>query len=127
MDILIRGGHVIDPANGIDRVCDIAIRNGAILAVGSIPALENPEILDASGHYVVPGLVDMHTHIFQGGSQFGFNADLLLPYGVTACVDAGTAGSANYEALHRVLAQKQVRAYTFLNISPHGPDGQRAE
>lgn len=67
---------------------------------------------------MVPGLVDMHTHIFQGGSQFGFNADLLLPYGVTACVDAGTAGSANYEALHCVLAQKQVRAYTFLNISP---------
>lgn len=123
MDILIRGGHVIDPANSIDRVCDIAIRNGAILAVGSIPALENPEILDASGHYVVPGLVDMHTHIFQGGSQFGFNADLLLPYGVTACVDAGTAGSANYEALHRILAQKQVRTYTFLNISPMGQMG----
>lgn len=123
MDILIRGGHVIDPANGIDRVCDIAIRNGAILAVGSIPALENPEILDASGHYVVPGLVDMHTHIFQGGSQFGFNADLLLPYGITACVDAGTAGSANYEALHRILAQNQVRTYTFLNISPMGQMG----
>ena len=60
---------------------------------------------------------------FWATSKEKFNADLLLPYGVTACVDAGTAGSANYEALHRILAQKQVRAYTFLNISPMGQMG----
>lgn len=123
MDILIRNGHVMDPANGIDGICDVAIRDGKILAVGDIPALEKPEILDASGCYVTPGLVDMHTHVFQGGSQFGFNADLLLAYGVTVCVDAGTAGSANYEAFHHILTQKQEKIYTFLNISPMGQMG----
>lgn len=123
MDILIRNGHVIDPANGIDGVCDVAIRDGRILAVGALPALEHPEILDASGYYVTPGLVDMHTHVFQGGSQFGFNADLLLAYGVTACVDAGTAGSANYEAFHGILTRKQEKIYSFLNISSMGQMG----
>ena len=123
MALMLKNARLLDPQVGLDEVADILIRDGRIVEIGH--DLEMPKGIerDLSGKIVVPGLVDMHTHIFQGGSQFGFNADLLLPYGVTACVDAGTAGSANYEALHRILAQKQVRAYTFLNISPMGQMG----
>lgn len=121
--IIIKNGHVIDPANHIDRVCDIEISDGKIYSIGEAGLCSNAVTIYADGKYVVPGLIDFHTHLFEGGSQFGFNADMLTPYGVTTCVDAGTAGSANYSCFHRNLVQKLPQIYTFLNISSMGQMG----
>lgn len=62
-DILLRGGRVIDPANGIDGVMDVAIKDGKIAAVGSVQG-EAGKVLDVSGCIVTPGLVDMHCHCY---------------------------------------------------------------
>lgn len=64
-DLLIRGGHVIDPKNGVSAVRDVAIRNGRIAAVGEkLPPASARRVIDASGLYVTPGLVDIHVHVF---------------------------------------------------------------
>src|SRR5690242_21737263 len=67
-DLLLKGGHVIDPANRIDRVMDVAIAGGKIAAVEpDIPAADAGKVVDVHGLYVTPGLVDIHVHIGYGG------------------------------------------------------------
>src|SRR6478735_518172 len=72
-DLLIKNGHVIDPKNNIDTVEDIAIANGKIIKVDSnIPAAQSKKTIDAAGLYVVPGLIDIHTHVFVGSKADKF-------------------------------------------------------
>lgn len=75
--------------------------------------------LDAAGSYLFPGLIDAHVHLFQHGSGFGMDADRLLSAGVTTAVDMGSAGYANFAAMHQCdLAGKKLRLKSFLNLSP---------
>lgn len=120
--IYLKNGRVLDPASGVDKQLDVEITDGRITALGKLEPTEG-EVYDAEGCCVVPGLIDYHTHLFEGGSQFGFDADLVLPSGVTTAVDAGTAGTAAYEVLHRQLQNRRVRTFTFLNLSPMGQLG----
>jgi hypothetical protein len=86
-DLIIKGGHVIDPSLGIDEVRDLAISGGRIAAVEANIAGDATETIDARGKYVTPGLIDIHTHAGRGG------AALALSDGVTAWVDAGSFGA----------------------------------
>src|SRR5262245_40242001 len=91
-DLLLKGGHVIDPANRIDEVRDVAIKDGKIARIAaSIPATDARRVLDVAGNYVTPGLVDLHAHVFGYEGAIHPDSSSLLA-GTTTVVDAGGAG-----------------------------------
>src|SRR3982751_4775476 len=106
IDILLKGGHVIDPKNKIDEQMDVAIANGKISQVAKdIPAKNAKQVIDVSGLYVTPGIIDMHVHVFNGTDVDAYIANALtsLPpdgftfrAGVTTVVDAGSSGWRNF-------------------------------
>ena len=100
-DLLIRNGHVIDPAANLDAPRDVAVTGGrvaAILEPGS--GAKAIRTVDARGRYVVPGLIDFHVHVFPGVSHFGIDPDsTCLARGVTTVVDFGTAGGLIFDGV----------------------------
>lgn len=129
-DIVIVGGTVIDPGSGIHDVLDVAVKDGKIAAIGEAADAESADItIDAAGLYVVPGLIDLHTHVYKDVSIFGIEADDLCPRtGVTSVVDAGTAGFINYRGLERyVIEPSQTRIMAFVNLSGVGIPWRRGE
>ena len=63
LDLIVRNGRLVDPANGVDRVCDIGIENGKVASIDEEIALDAKKTIDAAGKIVVPGIIDMHTHL----------------------------------------------------------------
>lgn len=119
-DLVLRGGHVIDPAAGIDGRRDVAFSNGRVAAVeDELPADNAKEIVDATGCIVTPGLIDLHTHVYWGGTPLGVDAERLAPQsGTTTYVDAGSAGAGNFLGFRRhVMDRARVRIVAYLNIS----------
>jgi dihydroorotase len=126
-DLLLKGGHVIDPANGLDDRLDVAITGDTIAAVGKDLPPQADQIVDVSGYYVTPGILDIHTHVYpfvgQGDHYVGgLNADAhLLAAGVTTTVDAGTVGwqhFADFKAHY--IDRALVRILAFINIADGG-------
>ena len=117
-DFLLRGGRVIDPAAGIDEIRDIALCGDRIIAADSAA-----QIIDAAGCLVCPGLIDFHTHLFFGVSGISIDPDRLIAQGTTAAVDAGSAGSANYERFSDIIGQSRIRIKSFINFYPFGQLG----
>lgn len=112
-DYIIRGGHVIDPARGIDGIEDVAIKGNKIVDVPE--DCDGVRVIRADGCYVFPGLIDYHTHIYGNGSNCGVHADYLLATGVTAAVDAGTAGSSNFDSFYGgTVVPSKVRIKSYL-------------
>ncbi|HEV2127342.1 MAG TPA: amidohydrolase/deacetylase family metallohydrolase [Thermomicrobiales bacterium] len=122
-DLVISGGHVIDPANGVSMVGDVAVRDGKIAAVETHldPASARRQI-DAGGHYVTPGLVDLHTHIYWGVTYWGIEADpVAARTGVTTWLDVGSAGGYTFPGFREYIVEKtQARVYALLNLSSIG-------
>lgn len=127
-DLIIRGGHVIDVANGVDGDADVAIRAGKVAAVGAVEGTADQEI-DASGCYVTPGWIDLHTHLFKDFSIFGIDVDALSPRtGVTTSVDTGTAGWINYAGFRKVIMEPALtRVLAYVNLSGVGLPYSRGE
>lgn len=122
-DLLIRGGRLLDPAAGRDGRYDVALAGGKVARVApDIPLESAREIVDARGLLVVPGLVDLHTHIYWGASALAVDPWALAPgSGVTTWVDAGTAGAIAFPGFRRYVAEAvPVRVLAFLNISSQG-------
>jgi dihydroorotase len=136
-DLLLKGGHVIDPRNRISAVRDVAIANGKVVAVAAgIDPAEAFKVTDVSGYYVTPGLVDIHVHVYAGtgerGSYAGDNSvypdGFTFRAGVTTVADAGCAGWRNFEDFkQRVIDRSKTRVLAFLNIVGHGMRGGRFE
>ena len=137
-DVLVKGGHVIDPKNGIDAVMDIAIKAGKIFKVGkNLPASEAKQVVDATGLKVVPGIIDMHAHVFAGTQPDHYLSDglsALMPdgytfrVGVTTVVDCGGAGWRNFATFKKnVIDISQTRVLSFLNIVGEGMRGGNYE
>jgi dihydroorotase len=138
-DLLIKGGHVIDPANQLDTVMDVAVAGGKIAAVAKdIPLTAAGKVVDAKGLYVTPGLIDIHVHVGTGGAPlnwfdpearsheapYGIPADLALVSGVTTIVDAGTSGAETFlQQKEWVMDHAKVRVLAFLNIVANGMSG----
>ncbi len=138
-DLLLKGGHVIDPANHIDEVRDVAVYQGKIAAVEkNIPADQAGKVVDVSKLYVTPGLIDIHFHVGHGGAPLnwfapdarahalplGIPADLALQSGVTTIVDAGTSGAETFlQEKEEVIDRAKVRVLAFLNIVANGMNG----
>jgi dihydroorotase len=136
-DLLLQGGYVIDPANRIDGVMDVAVENHRIAAVAAHidPSLA-AKTIDASGLYVTPGLVDIHVHVYAGtgeaGSYAGDNSvypdGFTFRTGVTTVADAGCAGWKNFEDFKaHVIDRSKTRVLAFLNIVGAGMRGPRYE
>jgi dihydroorotase len=119
-DLVVAGGHVLCPATGVDAVADVAIDAGLIAAVGE--GLEGRERVDATGLLVVPGLIDLHVHVYDGVSHYGVDADtFLLRRGTTTGVDVGSAGAQTFPGLRRmVIEHAQTRIYAYLHIAVEG-------
>lgn len=119
-DLLIKNGRVFDPANGVDRVADIAARGGNIAAIGSPIRYAGVKELDASGCVVTPGLVDLHTHLYPY-TEIGVLPDAFcLPNGVTSAADAGSAGWGDYERQRYYSCLRKVTVKNFVNCSAVG-------
>jgi dihydroorotase len=136
-DLLLKGGHVIDPKNNISAVRDVAISNGKIAAVApNIAGTAALKTVDVTGLYVVPGLVDIHTHVL---TMSGLRGSLIedqnvwadshtFRSGVTTVVDAGSSGWRNFpEQKSRVLDHSRTRILAMLNIVGHGQAGGEME
>ncbi len=134
-DLVLRGGHVIDPKNGIDAVRDVAIRGGKIAAVGeSLGA--GDKTIDVRGLYVTPGLVDLHAHLFWTANNHGaWAGDLSVRpddfgprTGCTTLVDAGSSGWRNFADFHfHVIGRARTRVLALVNIAGWGMIGDVAE
>jgi dihydroorotase len=122
IDTVIRGGRVIDPANGVDGQCDVAISDGRIAQVARGLEAGNAEVIDASGQIVTPGLVDLHTHIYWGATYWGIEADpVAARSGVTTWLDVGSAGSYSWPGFREYIVKRnRVRVFALLNVSSIG-------
>src|SRR5438105_13593507 len=119
-DLVLRGGRIIDPASGFDEVADIAFGDGKVAAVGH--DLTGGEVVDAGGLLVVPGLIDLHTHVYWGGTSLGVDAaEVARRSGTTTFVDAGSAGPGNFHGLRRhVIEPSPLRILPFPNVALPG-------
>ena len=130
LDLLVAGGDLVDPATGRRDRYDIGVVGGRVAVVAEeVPRRLAAQVVDARGCLVLPGLVDLHTHIFAGATYWGIGpAPLAWRTGVTSWVDAGSAGAYNVKALRRYCAgMAPLRAKAFLNISAIGLVAQTGE
>lgn len=122
-DLIIRNGTLVDPAQGINTQKDIALTGGRVAAVidpGSGAAAKHT--LDVRGLYVLPGLIDLHVHVFSGVSHYGIDVDpTCLARGVTTVLDAGSSGALTFPGFRKfIIDVSQTRLYALLNISSMG-------
>jgi dihydroorotase len=125
---LLKGGHVIDPANGIDSLADVRIDGGRIAAVGQRLAAEDEEtVIDAAGTFVTPGIIDMHAHVFAIHRRSELSLDPhvnTFSSGVTTVVDAGTSGWRDFtEFRSEVIELAKIRVLAYVNIVGSGMGG----
>jgi dihydroorotase len=121
-DLLLRGGVVVDPSQGLHGPADVGIRDGQIAALG--PALTEParDTIDLRGAIVTPGLIDIHTHVYAGATSWGLKPDPpCLASGVTTVVDAGSASWTSLAGFRWYIAEPAAtRVLAFLHISGIG-------
>ena len=110
-DLILRNGRVIDPSQNLDRVTDVAFAGGKVAKVGERLESEGAEVRDVSGLIVTPGLIDLHTHVYWGGTSLGIDAeDFARRSAVTTCVDTGSAGPGNFAGFRKhVIERSAVR------------------
>ncbi len=129
-DVVVKGGRVIDPSNGIDGLNDVGIKDGMIAQIA--PRLDPSgarAIFDASNQIVTPGLVDLHTHIYWGATYWGIEADpVAARTGVTTWLDVGSSGSYSFPGFRRYIYEpSRVRVFALLNLSSIGLIGRTGE
>jgi dihydroorotase len=133
-DLLLKGGHLIDPRNKISEIRDLAIRDRKVAAVApNIDPATAYKTVDVKGLYITPGLVDIHVHIFAStgernsyaGERSVYPDDMTLRCGVTTVADAGSSGWRNFPVFREtIIARSRTRIFAFLNIVGHGMRGQ---
>jgi dihydroorotase len=122
-DLLIAGGRVIDPGQNLSAVRDVAILHGRVARIAeNIPHAQARSVFDATDKIVTPGLIDLHSHVYEHGTPLGVNSDRVgIEAGVTTIVDCGTAGAAMFPGFRKfVIEGARTRIYALLNISTAG-------
>jgi len=127
--LLLKGGQVIDPANGVDRRADVRLSEGRVTAVApDMPATSGETVLDVAGYYVVPGIIDMHAHVFSTHRRSTLSLDPhvnTFSSGVTTVVDAGTAGWRDFADFRaEVIDRARIRVLAYVNIVGSGMGGE---
>jgi len=117
-DLILKGGRVIDPSQHIDRVTDVAFSGGKVAKVGN-DLTDATEVRDVSGYIVTPGLIDLHTHVYWGGTSLGIDAEeFCRKSGVTTAIDTGSAGPGNFAGFRKhVIERSDVRILAYLHVS----------
>jgi dihydroorotase len=118
-ELILKGGRIIDPASGRDGIADIAFADGKVTEIGSdLPGI-GAETVDVRGLLVVPGLIDLHTHVYWGGTSLGVDAaEVARRSGTTTFVDAGSAGPGTFHGFRRhVIEPSPLRIIPYLNVS----------
>lgn len=121
--MLVRGGTVVDPSQSLHALRDVRVAGGRVVEMGDgLAPQPGEEVVDARGRLVVPGLIDLHVHVFWGASHYGIEPDPhCLATGTTTVVDAGSAGAFTFPAFRRyVIEVAQTRILPFLNIGATG-------
>ena len=135
-DLILKGGHIIDPANGVDKIMDVAVSKGVIAKIAVNVDEPAERTIQAKGLYVTPGFIDMHTHVFVGPNAGlfanGVNSvspdDFTFRSGVTTVVDAGTSGWRSFPLFKKqVIDLSKTRILAFLNIAGDGMTGEEHE
>jgi dihydroorotase len=119
-DLILKGGRVIDPSQSLDGVRDIAFAGGKVAAVAKeLKATSETEVRDVAGFIVTPGLIDLHTHVYWGGTSLGVDAEQFCrTSGVTTAVDTGSAGPGNFLGFRKhVIESSEVRILAYLHVS----------
>jgi dihydroorotase len=119
-DLILKGGHVIDPSQNIDGVMDVAFAGGKVAAVGkNLKADAGIATRSVAGKYVTPGLIDLHTHVYWGGTSLGIDAeDFCRRSAVTTAIDTGSAGPGNFAGFRKhVIERSDVRILAYLHVS----------
>lgn len=118
-DLLLKSGRVIDPDQGLDAVMDVAFQDGQVAAIGPDLGLDAREVRKVAGRIVTPGLIDMHSHVYWGGTSLGVDAETIAKRsGTTTFVDAGSAGAGNFAGMRKFIVEPAApRILAYLNIS----------
>jgi dihydroorotase len=119
-DLILRGGRVIDPSQKLDAVTDVAFAGGKVARVGAgLKPDDTTDVRDVGGAIVTPGLIDLHTHVYWGGTSLGIDAeDFCRRSGVTTAIDTGSAGPGNFAGFRKhVIEKSEVRILAFLHVS----------
>jgi dihydroorotase len=118
-DLVLRGGRIIDPASGRDETADLAFGDGRVTQIGRELPGNGTEIVDVRGRLVVPGLIDLHTHVYWGGTSLGVEAaEVARRSGTTTFIDAGSAGPGTFHGFrHHVIEPSPLRIIPYLNVS----------
>src|SRR6195952_1036535 len=119
-DLILRGGRVIDPSQKLDAVTDVAFAGGKGAMVGSaLKADAGTKVRDVTGRIVTPGLIDLHTHVYWGGTSLGIDAEMFArKSAVTTCVDTGSAGPGNFAGFRKhVIEPSAIRILPYLHVS----------
>jgi len=122
-ELILKGGRVLDPGKGVDLKADVAFSEGKVTAIApSIPPERGTSTIDVTGKIVVPGLIDLHAHVYWGGTSLGVEAEpVTRRSGTTTFVDAGSAGPGNFPGFRKhVIATSPVRILAYLNVSYAG-------
>jgi len=123
IDLILKGGRIIDPSQHLDTVADIGFAGGKVAGIGaSVAADPGTEVIDVAGRIMTPGLIDMHTHVYWGGTSLGIDAeDFCRTSGVTTAIDTGSAGPGNFAGFRKhVIERSAVRILAYLHASVAG-------
>ncbi|MCF4124704.1 amidohydrolase/deacetylase family metallohydrolase [Methylobacterium sp. SyP6R] len=119
-ELILRGARIIDPSQNHDAIADVAFANGLVSGFGrGLPAGEGTEVREMNGAIVTPGLIDLHTHVYWGGTSLGIDADAFCRLsGVTTSVDTGSAGPGNFPGFRKhVIERAEARILAYLHVS----------
>jgi dihydroorotase len=119
-DLILKGARVIDPSQNHDGICDVAFADGRVSGFGrDLPMGPGTQVRDMAGAIVTPGLIDLHTHVYWGGTSIGIDADeFCRTSGVTTSVDTGSAGPGNFAGFRKhVIDRSEARILAYLHVS----------
>jgi len=119
-DLILKGARVIDPSQNHDGLCDVAFADGRVSGFGrDLPVGPGTQVRDMAGAIVTPGLIDLHTHVYWGGTSIGIDADeFCRTSGVTTSVDTGSAGPGNFAGFRKhVIDRAEARILAYLHVS----------
>lgn len=121
-NFILKGGRLVDPANGRDGVLDVRVRDGVVDEIGTDLAADGATVIDVKGLLVTPGLIDVHLHLMNGLGAFGADPDVFgVGSGVTTVVDAGSAGHSLLTVFRRYATDNaKTRVLNYVNLSTLG-------